>query len=98
MSGADPDIVSGLKIHISFKNDLRGRHLRKSLFEISEGEAGIGFGEFAFNKMDRPSVVITPAIKYVKAVIPAQAGIQKGTGCPRLATYRGRLIKSGMTY
>ena len=44
------------------------------------------------------AVVITPAIKYVKAVIPTQVGIQKDTGCPRLATYRGRLIKSGMTY
>jgi len=31
---------------------------------------------------------ITPAIKYLKAVIPAQAGIQEGTGCR---------IKSGMT-
>jgi len=40
---------------------------------------------------------ITPAIKYLKAVIPAQAGIQEGTGCPRLTTCRGRLIKPGMT-
>ena len=56
MSGADPDIVSGLKIHIPFKNDLRCRNLRKSFFQISEGEAGIGFGAFAFNKMDRFSM------------------------------------------
>jgi hypothetical protein len=40
---------------------------------------------------------ITPAIKYLKVVIPAKAGIQKNTGCPRLTTCRGRLIKSGMT-
>jgi GxxExxY protein len=33
--------------------------------------------------------IITPAIIYVKDVIPAQEGIQKGTGCR---------IKSGMTH
>ena len=43
-------------------------------------------------------IIITPAVKHLTVVIPAQAGIQKDTGCPRLATYRGRLIKSGMTY
>jgi len=31
---------------------------------------------------------ITPAVKYLKVVIPAEAGIQKNTGCR---------IKSGMT-
>lgn len=56
MSEADPDIVSGLKITIPFKSDLCGRNLRKSLFEISEGEAGIGFGEFAFNMVVRFSM------------------------------------------
>ncbi|RLC01061.1 MAG: hypothetical protein DRH90_17020 [Deltaproteobacteria bacterium] len=40
---------------------------------------------------------ITPTVKYLKVVIPAEAGIQKNTGCPRLTTCRGRLIKSGMT-
>jgi hypothetical protein len=39
----------------------------------------------------------SPAVKYLKIVIPAEAGIQKNTGCPRLTTYRGRLIMSGMT-
>jgi hypothetical protein len=34
------------------------------------------------------SKTITPAVKYPKFVIPAQAGIQKNTGCR---------IKSGMT-
>jgi hypothetical protein len=29
-------------------------------------------------------------------VIPAEAGIQAGAGCPRIVV-RGRLIKSGMT-
>jgi hypothetical protein len=32
---------------------------------------------------------ITPAIKYIKVVIPAKAGIQTGTGCR---------INSGMTW
>jgi len=40
---------------------------------------------------------ITPVVKYPTVVIPAEAGIQKYTGCPRLTTCRGRLIKSGMT-
>ncbi len=28
-----------------------------------------------------PMGIITPAIKYLKVVIPAEAGIQEGTGC-----------------
>jgi hypothetical protein len=40
--------------------------------------------------------VITPAIKYLKAVIPAQAGIQEGTGC-RIKACPGLDPGSGMT-
>ena len=39
-----------------FKNNLCCSNLWKSLFEISEGQAGNGFGAFAFNKMYRVSV------------------------------------------
>ena len=53
MSGADANVVFGHDIHIPFQNNLRCSDLRKSLFQISEGEAIIGFGEFAFNKMYR---------------------------------------------
>jgi len=41
--------------------------------------------------------IVTPVIKTLKVVIIAKAGIQEDTGCPRLTTCRGRLIKSGMT-
>ena len=44
------------------------------------------------------------SVNYIcEAVIPVKAGIQDGTGCPRIrpvlaeAGIRGRLIKSGMT-
>jgi hypothetical protein len=37
---------------------------------------------------------ITPADKYPQFVIPANAGNQKNTGCPRVTTCRGRLIKA----
>ena len=40
--------------------------------------------------------LIASEIKYLKMVIPTKAGIQAGTGCPRIAV-RGRLLKSGMT-
>jgi hypothetical protein len=40
--------------------------------------------------------VITPATKYIEVVIPAKAGIQKGTGClSKIPSLAG--IKSGMT-
>jgi len=32
---------------------------------------------------------ITPATKYIKVVIPAKAGIQTGTGCPRIKSGAG---------
>jgi hypothetical protein len=42
------------------------------------------------------SVKITPSVKYPKFVIPAQAGIQKNTGCrSKIPSLAG--IKSGMT-
>lgn len=44
-------------------------------------------------KAAKNSILITTAVKYPTLVIPAKAGIQKESGCPRLATYRGRLIK-----
>ncbi|MEJ2283588.1 MAG: hypothetical protein P8X85_08360 [Desulfobacterales bacterium] len=39
---------------------------------------------------------ITPVDKYPGSVIPAQAGIQQSTGCPRI-TMRDKLLRSGMT-
>ena len=70
------------------------------------GRADADADHFLFNlsstlpvvKNRHPDVIyITPANKYPTVVIPAKEGIQEGTGCPRLSTYRGRLIKSGMT-
>jgi len=39
--------------------------------------------------MPRKSLIITPATKYIKVVIPAKAGIQAGTGCPRIKSGAG---------
>lgn len=47
MSGTDAKVVSGYDIHIPFQNDLCCGDLGKSLFQISEGQTGIGFGAFA---------------------------------------------------
>jgi len=42
-----------------------------------------------FRKHENKINFITPATKYIKVVIPAKAGIQTGTGCPRIKSGAG---------
>jgi len=53
-------------------------------------------GQGIFDMDFYPIISITPADKYPKFVIPAQAGIQQNTGCrSKIPSLAG--IKSGMT-
>jgi hypothetical protein len=51
---------------------------------VGQGKTFHGFYRNEISGTD----IITPAVKYLQVVIPAEAGIQKNTGCR---------IKSGMT-
>ena len=63
MGGTDANAVSGHDIHIPFQNDLCCRDLRESLFEISEAQTGIGFGEVAFNKRYREYLFLSSRVR-----------------------------------
>jgi hypothetical protein len=75
-----------------FAEQLRGAGM-SMLNNIAEGSGSSSNKEFVeFLNLSGPF----PAACRV-SVIPAYAGIQKKTGCLRINTFRGRLIRSGMT-